>query len=120
MACARSKVAFNAENEISCDNYKCFKLLIEQNDLYFSQAKLVVNKSYGRCSQSGSVMRECIKHNKVECAKLIIEYCRKYNLNFKNDISREYENGLMHAVATKKGIIFICCTHVYFSTHVSE
>ena len=103
MVCARSEVAFDKHHEISCDNYKCFKLLIEQNDLYFSQAKLVVNKSYGRCSQNGSVMRECIKHNKVECVKLIIDYCRKYNLNFKNDVSQTYQNGLMDAICIKKG-----------------
>ena len=103
MACGRSVVAFDEENEISCDNYKCFKLLIEQNDLYFSQPKLVLNKAYDRSTQVGSVMRECIKRNKVECVKLIVNYCRKYNLNFKNDISRDYENGLMNAMSIKKG-----------------
>ena len=52
MACARSKVGFDKENETSCDNYKCFKLLLQQNDEYFSEAKLIVNSQYGKSSNN--------------------------------------------------------------------
>ena len=103
IACARSKIGFDKENELSCDNYKCFKLLLSLDDNDENDAKLVINRRYGRNDQR-SVMMSCILFKKIECVKLLIDHCRKYNINFKNDYSRQGLNGLMLAMSKNEKI----------------
>ena len=93
MACARSKIGFDNKNELSCDNYKCFKPLLSSIDENENNGKWILNRRYCQNDGIGSVMMCCIRSKKIECTKLLINHCRKHNINFKNDCDGSNVNG---------------------------
>ena len=99
MTCAQSRKGYDKENELTCSNYKCFKFLLNLNDKNKTRAN--INQRYCTTNSSpGSVMIECVKLKKIECVKLLIDYSRKYNINFKNDASPSLNaNALMIAMS---------------------
>ena len=99
MACATSKIGFDKENELSCDNYKCFKLLLNSIDENENNGRWILNRRYCKNTGTGSVMICCIKSKKLECVKLLINHCRKYNINFENDCINNNESALMVAMS---------------------
>ena len=98
--CASTKYGFDRKRQLECDNYKCFKLILSYND-NFDEARIVVNGKNEVTNTESSVMSQCIKNNKVEFVRLLLNgYCKKYNIKFDNDFvtGTEKENGLMHTM----------------------
>ena len=104
IACARSKNGFNEENEIQCNNYKCFKLLLSLDDNKHDN-RLIVNRRYCSGERVSSVMMSCITLKKIECVKLLIDYCRKYKINFKNDCLSPNTNALALAMSKNEKMV---------------
>ena len=99
--CASTKYGFDRKRQLECDNYKCFKLILSYNDDTFDEARLVVNEKSEVAHQESSVMSQCIKNNKVEFVRLLLNgYCKKYNIKFDNDFitGQAKENALMYTM----------------------
>ena len=98
--CASTKYGFDRKRQLECDNYKCFKLILSYND-NFDEARIVVNGKNEVTNTESSVMSQCIKNNKVEFVRLLLNgYCKKYNIKFDNDFvtGEQKENGLMYTM----------------------
>ena len=98
MTCARTTNRFDENNELSCNNYKCFKFLLSLSDDENDRG-LCVNRRFCKTAGMGSVMMYCVQRKKIECIKLLIDHCRKHGLNFKDDCTSSNSNALMSAMS---------------------
>ena len=100
--CASTRYGFDRKRQLECDNYKCFKLILSYND-NFDEARVVVNGKNEVATTESSVMSECIKRDKVEFVRLLLNgYCKKYNIKFDNDFIglEDNDNALMQMMIT--------------------